>query len=276
MDLVWKVNEGNKVMLKDYDPGYTDKQNDRASAETTLQTLGNELSELQELMAAAQHQSLLVVLQGMDTSGKDGTIRHVLSHVNPQACKVHSFKVPTQEELAHDFLWRIHKTTPGKGIMTIFNRSHYEDVLIARVHNLVPEKVWSRRYKEINNFENLLVNYGTIILKFYLLISFDEQERRLLAREQDINKAWKIDASDWVERKYWKDYQEAYEDALSLCSTNESPWYIVPANHKWYRNLAIAHTLVHTMRQYKDEWKTELEERGRRELERLKQIRNPA
>jgi PPK2 family polyphosphate:nucleotide phosphotransferase len=276
MDLVWKVNEGSKVKLKDYDPGYTDKQNDRASVEAELQTLSNELSELQELLAAAQHQSLLVVLQGMDTSGKDGTIRHVLSHVNPQACKVHSFKVPTQEELAHDFLWRVHKATPGKGIMTIFNRSHYEDVLIARVHNLVPEKVWSRRYKEINNFENLLANSGTIILKFYLHISFDEQERRLLAREQDINKAWKIDASDWSERKHWQDYQEAYEDALSLCSTNESPWYIVPANHKWYRNLAIAHTLVHTMRRYKDEWKTELEERGRRELERLKQIRNPA
>jgi len=275
MDLVWKVNEGSKVKLKDYDPGYTDEQNARASSEAVLQTLSNELSELQELLAAAQHQSLLVVLQGMDTSGKDGTIRHVLSHVNPQACKVYSFKAPTQEELAHDFLWRIHKTTPGKGIMTIFNRSHYEDVLIARVHNLVPEKVWSRRYKEINNFENLLANNGTIILKFYLHISFDEQERRLLAREQDINKAWKIDASDWTERKYWKDYQEAYEDALSQCSTNESPWYIVPANHKWYRNLAIAHTLVHTMRQYKDEWKTELEERGRRELERLKQIRNP-
>jgi PPK2 family polyphosphate:nucleotide phosphotransferase len=275
MDLVWKVNEGSKVKLKDYDPGYTDKQDDRASVEAELQTLSNELSELQELLAAAQHQSLLVVLQGMDTSGKDGTIRHVLSHVNPQACKVHSFKVPTQEELAHDFLWRVHKATPAKGIMTIFNRSHYEDVLIARVHNLVPEKVWSRRYKEINNFENLLANSGTIILKFYLHISFDEQERRLLAREQDINKAWKIDASDWSERKHWQDYQEAYEDALSLCSTNESPWYIVPANHKWYRNLAIAHTLVHTMRRYKDEWKTELEERGRRELERLKQIRKP-
>jgi PPK2 family polyphosphate:nucleotide phosphotransferase len=275
MELLWKVDEGSKIKLKDYDPGYTDKQNDRAFAETALQTLSDELSELQELLAAAQHQSLLVVLQGMDTSGKDGTIRQVLSHVNPQGCEVHSFKVPTQEELAHDFLWRIHKVTPGKGIMTVFNRSHYEDVLIARVHNLVPEKVWSRRYTEINNFENLLVNSGTIILKFYLHISYEEQERRLLAREQDKDKAWKIDASDWTERKYWKDYQQAYEDALSLCSTNESPWYIVPADHKWYRNLAVAHTLVHTMRQYKDEWKTELEARGQRELERLKQIRNP-
>lgn len=274
MELLWKVDQGSKIKLKDYDPGYTDKQNDRASAETALQTLSDELSELQELLSAAQHQSLLVVLQGMDTSGKDGTIRQVLSHVNPQGCEVHSFKVPTQEELAHDFLWRIHKVTPGKGTMAVFNRSHYEDVLIARVHNLVPEKVWSRRYTEINNFENLLVKSGTIILKFYLHISYDEQERRLLAREQDKDKAWKIDASDWTERKYWKDYQQAYEDALSLCSTNESPWYIVPADHKWYRNLAVAHTLVHTMRQFKDEWKTELEARGQRELERLKQIRN--
>lgn len=274
MELLWKVDQGSKIKLKDYDPGYTDKQNDRASAETALQTLSDELSELQELLSAAQHQSLLVVLQGMDTSGKDGTIRQVLSHVNPQGCEVHSFKVPTQEELAHDFLWRIHKVTPGKGTMAVFNRSHYEDVLIARVHNLVPEKVWSRRYTEINNFENLLVKSGTIILKFYLHISYDEQERRLLAREQDKDKAWKIDASDWTERKYWKDYQQAYEDALSLCSTNESPWYIVPADHKWYRNLAVADTLVHTMRQFKDEWKTELEARGQRELERLKQIRN--
>jgi PPK2 family polyphosphate:nucleotide phosphotransferase len=180
--------------------------------------------------------------------------------------------MPTQEELAHDFLWRVHKVTPGKGTMAIFNRSQYEDVLVVRVHNLVPEKVWSQRYKEINHFESLLVNSGTIILKFFLHISYDEQERRLLAREQDKDKAWKIDANDWVERKYWKEYQEAYEDALSQCSTNESPWYIVPADHKWYRNLAIAHTLVHTMRQYKDEWKAELEARGQRELEHLKQM----
>jgi PPK2 family polyphosphate:nucleotide phosphotransferase len=275
MDLLWKVDEGSKIRLKDYDPDYTDKQDDRASAEAMLQTLGDELSDLQELMSAAQHHSLLVVLQGMDTSGKDGTIRHVLSHVNPQGCYVHSFKAPTQEELAHDFLWRVHKATPGKGDMAIFNRSHYEDVLVVRVHNLVPEKTWSQRYKEINHFESLLVNSGTIILKFFLHISYDEQERRLLAREQDKDKAWKIDANDWVERKYWKEYQEAYEDALSLCSTNESPWYIVPANHKWYRNLAIAHTLVHTMRQYKDEWKTDLEARGQRELERLKQMQQP-
>ena len=192
-----------------------------SSADLELQKLSDELSELQELLTAAQQQSLLVVLQGMDTSGKDGTIRHVLSHVNPQGCDVHSFKEPTQEELAHDFLWRVHKVTPAKGEMGIFNRSHYEDVLVARVHNLVPEKVWSRRYEEINNFEQLLSQNGMIMLKFFLHISYDEQERRLLAREQDKDKSWKLSAEDWEDRKYWKDYEQAYEDALSKCSTDE-------------------------------------------------------
>src|SRR6266568_5677477 len=272
MSLLWKVDEGSKVNLKDYDPNYIDKQADKNVADAELQRLSDELGELQELMTAAGHHSLLVILQGMDTSGKDGTIRHVLSHVNPQGCEVHSFKAPTQEELSHDFLWRIHKVTPPKGIIGIFNRSHYEDVLVVRVHNLVPEEVWSQRYAEIDHFEKLLANSGTIILKFYLHISRDEQERRLLAREQDKDKAWKLSASDWAERKYWKDYQVAYEDALSKCSTKEAPWYIVPANHKWYRNLAIAQTIAHTMHQYKDEWKADLEKRGQRELEELKKV----
>ena len=274
MNYVWRVDAGSKVKLKDFDPGYTDNQSDRASADLELQKLSDEMSKLQELLTAAQQHSLLVVLQGMDTSGKDGTIRHVLSHVNPQGCDVHSFKEPTQEELAHDFLWRIHKVTPVKGEMGIFNRSHYEDVLVARVHNLVPETVWSRRYEEINNFEQLLFNNEMIILKFFLYISYDEQEQRLLAREQDKDKSWKLSAEDWEDRKYWKDYERAYEDALSKCSTDKAPWYIVPANHKWYRNLAIAHTIVHTMRRYKDEWKTGLEARGQRELEKLKQVRS--
>lgn len=273
MNYVWKVDAGSKVKLKDYNPGYTEKLSDRASADQELQALSNELSELQELLAAAQQHSLLVVLQGMDTSGKDGTIRHVLSHVNPQGCDVYSFKAPTQEELSHDFLWRVHRVTPGKGVLGIFNRSHYEDVLVARVQNLVPEKVWSRRYQAINNFEQLLTENEMIILKFYLHISYDEQERRLMAREQDKDKAWKISAEDWEDRKYWKDYEQAYEDALSKCSTDKAPWYIVSANHKWYRNLAVAHTIVHTMRQYKDEWKAGLEARGQRELERLREMR---
>ncbi len=272
-DLLWKVKEGTKVKLKDYDPGYTDDMTDRALAATLLEKLDDELNELQEMMAAAQHQALLMILQGMDTSGKDGTIRHVLSRVNPQGCIVHSFKEPTQEELAHDFLWRIHKAVPAGGVLGVFNRSQYEDVLVVRVHNLVPKDVWSRRYKEINNFEKSLASNSTIILKFFLYISKDEQERRLLAREQDKDKAWKIDASDWVERQYWDDYQEAYEDALTNCSTEEAPWYIVPANHKWYRNLAIAQTLVDTMRQYKSEWKAQLEERGKKQLEALRKMR---
>ena len=274
MNYVWKVDAGSKVKLKDYNPDYTEKHGDRASADQELQALSNELSELQELLAAAQQQSLLVVLQGMDTSGKDGTIRHVLSHVNPQGCNVYSFKAPAQEELAHDFLWRVHKVTPAKGVMGIFNRSHYEDVLIARVHNLVPEKVWSRRYQEINNFEQMLIENEMIILKFYLHISYEEQERRLLAREQDKDKAWKIAAEDWEERKYWNDYERAYEDALSKCSLDKAPWYIVPANHKWYRNLAVAHMIVNTMRQYKAEWKSGLEARGQRELETLRRMRS--
>jgi len=272
-DLLWKVKEGTKVKLKDYDPGYTDDMTDRALAATLLEKLDDELNELQEMMAAAQHQALLMILQGMDTSGKDGTIRHVLSRVNPQGCIVHSFKEPTQEELAHDFLWRIHKAAPARGVLGVFNRSQYEDVLVVRVHNLVPKDVWSYRYKEINNFEKSLASNSTIILKFFLYISKDEQERRLLAREQDKDKAWKIDASDWVERQYWDDYQEAYEDALTNCSTEEAPWYIVPANHKWYRNLAIAQTLVDTMRQYKSEWKAQLEERGKKQLEALRKMR---
>lgn len=271
-DLVWKVAEGSKVNLRDYDPDYTAdlKHHD---GDSVLEKLSQELSDLQEYLAAAQRQSMLIILQGMDTSGKDGTIRHVLSHVNPQGCVVHSFKEPTPEEMAHDFLWRVHKVVPGKGVMGIFNRSHYEDVLVVRVHKLVPEKVWSRRYQEINHFEKLLAANGTIILKFFLHISDDEQKERLLAREQDRDKAWKLSASDWKERAYWNNYQEAYEDVLSKCSTDEAPWYIVPANHKWYRNVAIAHTLVHTMRKYKDEWQASLEERGRQELAQLQAVR---
>ena len=274
MNYVGKVDPGSKVSLKDYDPGYTAKHSDRDSADKELQELSDELSDLQELLAAAQHHGMLIVLQGMDTSGKDGTIRHVLSHVNPQGCYVVSFKVPTPEELAHDFLWRIHKVTPAKGVLGVFNRSHYEDVLVARVHNLVPEKVWSDRYAEINHFEHVLAGSGVIILKFFLYISKDEQARRLLAREQDLDKAWKISAADWVERNYWDDYMQAYEDALSKCSTDEAPWYIVPANHKWYRNLAVAHTIVHTMRKYRDEWKADLEERGQKQLELLKNLKS--
>ena len=276
MQLAWKVEEGSKVKLKNYDPDYIDKYTDRALASAELEKLSEELSELQQLLAAAQHHSLLMVLQGMDTSGKDGTIRQVMAHVNPQGCEVRSFKGPTPREMAHDFLWRIHRVTPGRGMISIFNRSHYEDLLVVRVHNLVPEKVWKRRYAAINNFEQVLAQNDMIILKFYLHISNEEQEARLLARQEEKTKAWKLSAADWEERKYWNDYQAAYEDVLSKCSTDEAPWYIVPANRKWYRNLLVARTLVQTLRQYKKEWMDKLVKRGERELALIEELQKAA
>jgi PPK2 family polyphosphate:nucleotide phosphotransferase len=276
MQLAWKVEAGSKVKLKDYDPNYVDEHTDPAMAKAELEILGAELGELQELLAAAQHHSLLVVLQGMDASGKADTIFQVLSQVNPQGCEVRAFKAPTLRELGHDFLWRVHRVTPGRGIITIFNRSHYEDVLIVRVHNLVPQEVWSQYYAAINDFEDLLTQNDMIILKFYLHMSNEEQERRLLARQKDRTDAWKLSAADWAERKYWDAYQEAYEDALSRCSTNEAPWYIVPANEKWYRNLLVARTLVHTLRPYKAQWLDKLVVRGKQELARIEQMQKEA
>ncbi|TME59238.1 MAG: polyphosphate kinase 2 family protein [Chloroflexi bacterium] len=276
MQLAWKVEAGSKVKLQDYDPDYVDEHTDPALARAELEIIGAELSELQELLAAAQHHSLLVVLQGMDASGKADTIFQVLSRVNPQGCEVHAFKAPTLRELAHDFLWRVHRVTPGRGVITIFNRSHYEDVLIVRVHNLVPEKVWSQYYATINDFEDLLAQDDTILLKFYLHMSNEEQEKRLLARQVDKTDAWKLSTADWAERKYWDAYQEAYEDALSKCSTDEAPWYIVPANKKWYRNLLVARTLVDTLRPYKAQWLDKLVVRGKQELARIEKMQKEA
>ena len=276
MQLAWKVEVGSKVKLQDYDPDYVDEHTDPALARAELEIIGAELSELQELLAAAQHHSLLVVLQGMDASGKADTIFQVLSRVNPQGCEVHAFKAPTLRELAHDFLWRVHRVTPGRGVITIFNRSHYEDVLIVRVHNMVPEKVWSQYYAGINDFEDLLAQDDTILLKFYLHMSNEEQEKRLLARQVDKTDAWKLSTADWAERKYWDAYQEAYEDALSKCSTDVAPWYIVPANKKWYRNLLVARTLVDTLRPYKTQWLDKLVVRGKLELARIEKMQKEA
>ncbi len=202
-------------------------------------------------MFAENKHSLLVVLQAMDGGGKDGTIRHVMEAWNPQSCNVVSFKVPTTEELAHDYLWRIHKMTPRKGCITVFNRSHYEDVLVVRVHNLVPREVWSRRYNEINNFERSLANSGTTIMKFFLHIDKEEQLRRFGDRLNEPDKQWKISEADYTEREYWDDYQQAYEEALSKCSFNYAPWYVIPANHKWFRNLAISQILVESMENWR-------------------------
>ena len=276
MQLAWKVDEGSKVKLKKYDPDAVEKHLDRTLIAAEMETLSEELGELQQLLAAAQYHSLLIVLQGMDTSGKDGTIRHVMAHVNPLGCEVRSFKGPTTRDRTHDFLWRVHRVVPGRGMISIFNRSHYEDVLVVRVHDLVPEKVWRRRYAAINHFEHLLSQNDTIILKFYLHISNDEQERRLLARQEEQTKAWKLSSADWAERNYWDAYQEAYGEALARCSTEEAPWYIVPANHKWYRDVLVARTLVSTLRPYKKEWEAQLVARGERELARIGQVQQAA
>jgi PPK2 family polyphosphate:nucleotide phosphotransferase len=189
----------------------------------------------------------LIVLQAMDTGGKDGVIRRVFDGVNPQGVRVASFKVPTQEELDHDYLWRVHKVTPGNGEMVIFNRSHYEDVLVVRVHNYVPPEVWKKRFEQINHFERLLAENGTTILKFFLHIDLDEQKERLQARLDDPAKRWKFRLGDLKERKLWDDYMQAYEDVLSKTSTDYAPWFIVPANRKWYRDLIVSSVLVETL-----------------------------
>lgn len=227
--------------------------------------LATELGELQDLLYAARQQSVLIVLQGIDTSGKDGTTRHVLREVNPVGLRVVSFKVPNEADLAHDFLWRVHPHTPGRGDFVVFNRSHYEDVLVARVHDLVPEPVWRARYDHINAFERLIADNETIIAKFYLHISKDEQERRLLEREADVSKAWKLSAGDWVERASWDHYIAAYEDAINACATPRAPWYVVPADRKWFRNVVVAETLVEILRPYRETWVQTLHERGQSE-----------
>jgi len=266
------INPGVVANLRDMDTGETHGLG-KSTGEKKFEQIAAELGELQELLYAAGQHAVLVVLQGLDTSGKDGTITHVMGSVNPQGCRVESFKVPTPEEASHDFLWRAHRVTPPKGMMTIFNRSYYEDVLVARVHELVPEKVWRARYEQINQFESLLMSSGTIIVKFFLHISKDEQKKRLLAREDDPEKAWKLSPTDWVERRSWQAYVEAYEDALSKCSTRDAPWHVVPADHKWYRNLAIAETLVGEVVPYRTAWKQHLEEVSKHALQSIKDAR---
>jgi len=197
------------------------------------------MEELQQRLYADGRWSVLIVLQAMDAAGKDGVVKHVMSGVNPQGCEVHAFKAPTPEELAHDFLWRAAKVVPARGRIGIFNRSHYEDVLVARVHNLVPKSIWSERYDQINAFEKQLDENGVTILKFYLHISKEEQRRRFQARLDDPKKNWKLSAADFREREHWDEYMEAYEDALTNCSTKNAPWYVIPSDHKWFRNFAI-------------------------------------
>ena len=240
----FKVAPGSKVRLKDIDPSFKgDHENNKAAAEET-EHYQKKLRDLQDLLYAEGKHSLLICLQAMDTGGKDGTINHVLGAMNPQGCRVAEFKQPTAEELAHDFLWRAHRAAPARREVVIFNRSHYEDVLVVRVHNLVAEAIWSRRFDQINAFEKGLVANDTHILKFYLHISKEEQLKRFKDRLDDPAKQWKISEADYTERGFWDDYVAAYEDALSRCSTEHAPWFVIPANHKWFRNLAIGRIVV--------------------------------
>ncbi|NJN16818.1 MAG: polyphosphate kinase 2 family protein [Oscillochloris sp.] len=259
--LTFKIEPGSTIDLREYDPRYNPGI-EREQAETGLAQLALEIDELQELLFGAARHSLLVIMQGMDTSGKDGTVRKVFSQISPLGSYVHGFGVPTPEELSHDFLWRVHKVAPAKGKIGIFNRSHYEDVLVVRVHNLVPPEVWGERYAMINNFEHLLAANNTIILKFFLHISKEEQEERLLKREEETEKAWKLSSGDWRERTYWDEYMAAYEDVLTKCSTSHAPWHLVPADRKWYRNYAVAHVVADTLRGYRDQWMEKLRVMG--------------
>ncbi len=241
------VRPGQRVDLSKRDPGFTAGIQSKKDARRQLKRNIDRLAELQYLLYAEHKHALLIVLQAIDAGGKDGTIRHVMSGVNPQGCKVTSFKVPTPEEADHDFLWRVHKAVPRKGEIGIFNRSHYEEVLVVRVHELAPKAAWSKRYGQINAFEKHLAANGVTIVKFYLHISKDEQRERLQARIDDPTKHWKVNPGDIEERRYWDDYRAAFEDAVSRCSTAHAPWFVIPANRKWFRNLAVSEIIVQAL-----------------------------
>jgi len=243
-----RIKRGDEVDLDDHDPRDTSAfDGDRAAAEALTQELNGRLEELQELLWADHGHRVLVVLQAIDAGGKDGTIRHVFDGVNPQGVKVASFKRPTDAELAHDFLWRVHPHVPADGELVVFNRSHYEDVLVVRVHDLVPEKRWRRRYEHIRAFEELLADEGTTIIKCFLHISRDEQAERLQERIDRPDKQWKFEKGDLAERERWDDYQTAFAEMLSETSTSDAPWWVIPADRKWYRNLLITQLLVSTL-----------------------------
>ena len=239
-DTEYRVKPGSSVKLSKWSSQKVKGGLTKDDAREATQTNADCLADLQYKLYAEGKRSFLFVFQGMDTAGKDGTIRHVLGEMNPQGCRVASFKRPTNEELSHDFLWRVHQEVPASGMVRVFNRSHYEDVLVVRVNQLVPKSVWSKRYAQINQFESLLASRGTIIMKFFLHISREEQKERFLARLDDPDKRWKFNAGDLEVRKQWKDYMIAYETALSKCSRPNAPWYIIPSDRKWYRNFVIS------------------------------------
>jgi PPK2 family polyphosphate:nucleotide phosphotransferase len=243
----YRVEPGTPVRLGEANPDESEHYQRKKDVSDELKRQRDRISDLQARLYGEQQRSLLIVLQAMDTGGKDGTIKGVFQGVNPQGCQVWSFKAPSNEESAHDFLWRYHQKTPPRGMIHIFNRSHYEDVLIVRVKDLVPGSVWKPRYEAINQFEHALTLAGVTVLKFYLHISKEEQKRRLESRLADPDKRWKFSTNDIKERAYWDDYQAAFEDAINQCTTAHSPWYVIPANKKWYRNLVVARTIADTL-----------------------------
>jgi PPK2 family polyphosphate:nucleotide phosphotransferase len=267
--------EGQKVKLNQFDPSDTAGLEKEEGLER-LQTLGEEFAELGNLLTFAGQEALLVVLQGRDASGKDGTIRKILDFSNMQTAHVASFKAPTEEERRHDFLWRVHKVVPARGHITLFNRSHYEDVLAARVHHLVPREVWKARYERINAFERLLDDNRTIVLKFYLHISREEQYERLLAREKEPLSAWKLNPGDWRDLPLWSELTQAYQEALEKCSSPERPWYVVPADRKWFRNLAVMERIVLALRPHRERWLSALRELRKKVLPEVRALRAAA
>jgi PPK2 family polyphosphate:nucleotide phosphotransferase len=246
-----KVQPGTRVRLGRFDAGKTLGFEKGSESKKLTEKAIERLDSFQSLLYAENKRALLIVLQGMDAAGKDGTIRHVMSGVNPQGCHVTPFKVPTRDEAEHDFLWRAHLAVPERGQIGIFNRSYYEDVLVVRVHNLAPKEVWKKRFAQINVFEELLAENGVTVLKFFLHISKDEQKNRFQERLDDPSHQWKLSPADFAERKFWDQYIEAYEEALSKCSTAVAPWYIIPANHKWFRNLAISKIIAQTLEDFR-------------------------
>ncbi len=273
--LAHRLDGSRRIRLDKIDPSDT-QGIDKDDALERIDKLGRELSELQNLLAYAGTHGLLVVLQGRDASGKDGTIRKILEFSNIQQSYVQPFKVPTEDERAHDFLWRVHKAVPRRGHVTLFNRSHYEDVLAARVHRIVPEAVWKGRYAHINAFERLIVDADVILLKFCLHISADEQYQRLRAREKDPRTAWKLNPEDWRELPLWDDFTEAYEDVFARCATPAAPWYLVPADKKWFRNLVVLERLVLAMRPYRKIWLETLRHMGKNAMKEIRALRAQA
>jgi len=249
----YRVKPGERIHLKDIDPADTQGW-EKAAGKQALVDIQGRLNKLQTLLYATEKHALLIVLQGMDTAGKDGVIKHVVGALNPQGCEVNSFKVPSKIELAHDFLWRVHRATPPRGKVGIFNRSYYEDVLVVRVEDLVPKSVWRKRYDAIREFEELLAENGVVVLKFFLHISKKRQHERLVDRINSSDELWKFRASDLETRAKWDEYMAAYEDALYECSTEDAPWYVIPSDRKWYRNLLVSQIVAETLEALEMEW----------------------